>query len=561
MDTVESSWKGVNEVIDPANLAEGYLSLGRNIRCEDGKIKNRGGHRKTVLTNKITDGNSPVARGTIYGSCEYIGSDGERAVVYFGASEAYYSRLGTHCKTLAYPAGETIDSNVMAFQADNEIRVMRGRGNIPFVLRENAEAFTIVDQSTPISSYERMPSGQFGIYAFGRIFILDGDVLKPSLIGEFDLFDPLDYYEIDTGTNDIGTGIFIFDKNKIVVTKENSIYAITDVDSSLEYAEVIVLTKNFGCQAPKAIASVGGDLWIPTASGVYPVSQLFDSRYKDSPVSVADPIKRSYEMTDFSRIEQMVGVVDGGYYYLATPVSASLKDETGSFPVSRVLVYSIKNGEWMGYDEATTDFDVAGFAKLKIGKELYLCGVSRNGYIFLYGYDQQLNDTVTANGNNAVSALAITRGYGYAGLLDSKHIQLGVRIRTQNPKYSLGYAVDGVSENGFVATDKTMSASQYSVIGKTDFDGTNNNGDFFNPYRQDYSLYASNTGFVIENNVNDLEYILLDIPQDSVHRLRLVKNGRYFQIKVLLKRGFIEVVNIGSQSMQTGKTFTKGKTN
>jgi hypothetical protein len=576
----DTYFRGVNELVDPASLAEGYVSYAKNKRFIEGRAVDRGGHLRTVWTNLDTDPTTSVSpAGTVFGLCEYVDATGGRFGILFHATSASLVKAGRHRRVLAYPAGVTITQPMNAVQADSAVYAFIGDGITPMSW-DGVGDFVLVDQSETGNSFIRMPKGRFGIYYYDRLWVGFGDSLFPSLASDITLFDPVNEIPVGRGENDFLTGAYPFNQNSIVAVKRRSVYAVASIDGTLSNTIVEKVGDIVGSEARDGVLTDGALMWLPTTSGIYSINQAFETRLQAASTSLAKNVEKSYRGINAAGFARMAGIGFSGYYYWACPSSGSAVND-------RVFCYSLENREWCGFDENATDYDVAGWLRLDVGGEIKLCGVSKSGYIFIYAEDTQLAEGANANADNPVTTEMITRGYALPVYGAQANLGFEVNIKTINAKYSIYSRYDGVNEERAVVVDEVKDPTKYTVIGKRDYRLDNALLDFEDPYREDYRLIANDSGFLLDTTAfvhaildeegqpildesesiiydegtgTDTSSIDLDHRQDFRHGVRNTRASRYTQLRFVNKRGGSELIAVKSLAKPNGRSAISKQT-
>jgi hypothetical protein len=138
-----------------------------------------------------------------------------------------------------------------------------------------------------------------------------------------------------------------------------------------------------------------------------------------------------------------------------------------------------------------------------------------------------------------------------------------------------------------IVDDETRSPTKYTVIGKKDWLPSNVLLDFESPYREDYTLFANESGFLLDTT--KVEYLILDEAGDPIldesespiydertgtdtssarinhkqdyrHGIRNVRRGRYMQVRVVNKRGASELIFVKSISKPIGRSSISKQT-
>jgi len=130
----------------------------------------------------------------------------------------------------------------------------------------------------------------------------------------------------------------------------------------------------------------------------------------------------------------------------------------------------------------------------------------------------------------SVSMSVTTRAYAMQDPDGKRYAQVGLRMATWRPSYTVTGITDGVNETSSIASAQTRSNTTYSTDGTAAWDSSNVNNDHGNPWREDYSLTLG-TGINLGTGVNS------ELHQDSLARLRMSQRGNSLQLTLANTQG------------------------
>lgn len=154
--------------------------------------------------------------------------------------------------------------------------------------------------------------------------------------------------------------------------------------------------------------------------------------------------------------------------------------------------------------------------------------VIKNSGLFDWAYvDLVQGSQITTQ---SVSMSVTTRAYSMQDPDGKRYSQVGLRVATWRPSFTLTGLTDGVNETASIASAQTRSNTTYSTAGTAAWDSSNANNDHGNPWRQDYSVTLA-TGFNLGSGVD------LELHQDSLVRLRMDQRGNSCQLTLANTQG------------------------
>lgn len=122
----------------------------------------------------------------------------------------------------------------------------------------------------------------------------------------------------------------------------------------------------------------------------------------------------------------------------------------------------------------------------------------------------------------SVSTSVTTRAYAMQDMDGKRFQQVGLRLVTWDPTFSITGLTDGVNETSTVATGQTRSNTVYS-IDQAAWVSSNANDDHGDPWREDYSV-ALGAGFNLGSGVDP------ELEQQSLVRLKMQQRGNSCQL-------------------------------
>lgn len=497
MSDGDTAWMGLNMEASPGSLPQGYYARGENVRCDDGRIRSRGGHLMTTFTNRVVYSHNPQPLGTVYGACTFSDPNGtQTGAVLVCQDNAYLLYPGLAPQVLTYPTGMTITNLVHVFQDFDDVWIMRGEDLEP--IRWNTtkgsavmEMATAEDSGGTPSTYP-FPYADFGGSFDNRLYASKGkDELFISNILEPTHFASGGQFYINAGSDDRLVNAVPFSQGRLVVFKNQSIYVLSTAASLADWSNTL-LTSDVGLLARDAAVSVGADLYFLAEDGVRSLNQVDDTRFE----AVAEPLSKSIQPIIDNINPAAAGNAQMTYIdnrlFLALP--------TGNDTLNKsVLVYNFSNKAWESIDNS--EFDVAKWLKLDYSGRKQLFGVTSDGRVFAYDYDWECADYEDTTTTNPVTTMFETRGYTENTLGPKRRVSGEVAIASWAPALTISTVTDGVNESHDSLVNHTKSRVSYETFNRTDWDPTNDNDDFNTPYREDYSVAPGNTGIYLKDGI------------------------------------------------------------
>lgn len=229
---------------------------------------------------------------------------------------------------------------------------------------------TIVGGTTPTEC--DFPPTSTAIYHKNRIYlkysrdeIAVSDYL-PNGNGNW-LFDlTIQALTINQGDEQDIVGFHPWTRDEILVFKNNSIYAAKFADNTstpdvvLANSYVRSLTFDIGCVAQSSIANVSGMVFFLSQKGIYRLEPQLDVSLLANTAPMSTQIQKYIDRVNANYVNNSVGSVYNGRYYLAVPVDNSSVN-------NHVFVYNLNNQMWESVDTYPSSIDIKNILMAKSG--------------------------------------------------------------------------------------------------------------------------------------------------------------------------------------------------
>lgn len=582
----DASLLGIMQNTKPNLVERGYGYAAVNKSFINGQCIDRGGHTATLLLNTKGDGATGSTPGHLalesgglfqLENLSYLLTEGgtgssyipvpksdERCTIRYNTlggnigamvitkTKGYIVQPGALAQEISFPSGFTIENKCFAIQALDRVFVFQGDGLQPIVYDPAISKTAFVyppDTTVTTGGYESIAWGKHAVYFFDRLWVFQGNTVKPSGIKDPYTYDPLQYIPIQLGAADRGVALFIWNQNTIMAFNENSIYAITGITGDLSGVGRQMVSPEVGCISPWCIVASGEDLYFYSGGAIYSVKQAFETRLQASSVSMADPILPTLSRVNQAYAKYAVSAVSNNRFYFSVPLDGSTENNA-------VLVYNNINKAWEGYHQSSSSkFNVSSFVSFPFLGKNRLFGLSKLGYIFLYDYDEaDMIDTVSALERYPATSTFLSRGYCGSnseyygqmygsGAMNKFAMDCVLHMQSLNPTYSVSILSDDVNNERFVEIGKTRNNRNYKTWGKSKFVLSNVSNDFSLPYRDDYRINLLDSPMYLWNGVNTQNRQSFSLP------FKVFAVGNYFMVKVTNVGGNTNITNIELASL------------
>lgn len=374
-----------------------------------------------------------------------------------------------------------------------------------------------------------MPPLREAVYIGNRVVGIFGN----DLLAIGDNFNPLVYLplvneiKLNTGTNDRVVAIYPFNQTTVVIFKQRSILALTNLYGDLSSLTLIEVTRDFGCVSQRSIASTGSDLIWLSQRGIVTLKQTEYGISQSMPIPLSDPISATVATIDWKSADKACGAYADNKYFCSVPVSygTGVNDITLTFN----FLTSSWDGIWSGSMLIPRQFE-----RIFHGTENRLIWANEDGFICYFDKNAGLDRL-----SDGIDAPIITsvklRAYDCGGLEHKQWTGLDISMSAIDPIYAVIGSKDGGFDQTYLRSNETRSRTAYSYYGSSTYDTTNANDDFKAPYRLDYAVTCGDYVATGENG------IVLGQLQAFIDKMRLRGHSSTYQVQVDTRHGEVVI--------------------
>lgn len=224
------------------------------------------------------------------------------------------------------------------------------------------------------------------------------------------------------------------------------------------------------------------------------------------------------------------------HVYFAVPLDGAMVNNA-------VLVYSTLTQRWAGYDLSDRT-NVLDFVKFTYAGAIRLGFLSSDGFLCLYedGYYDQTGDAEGNITNNHITSLVRTRGYGGGSAGYKRYFRCTGRLASWFGQYSVSTVPNGYNEQRVLVSWTKDNTRYHRPHGEPAWDDSNINGDWDQPYREDYSADMDGTQVTDGDSQGTMAY---DVLQETDEGWSVpVTGASSAQVELESTRGRLEVIGI-----------------
>ena len=442
-----------------------------------------------------------------------------------------------------------------------------------------------------------MPNATHGVHVANRIAVptkydasstaygnkQDFIAVSDSLDHAHTFFDQL--FRINFGSNSEIKELILFDENRLLILKDKDIHMVTgfistDTNSTLSgSASLQAVVNNYGVPNRGTAVAVGGNVYFyASRRGVVSLAQTEQSKVRGVDQPLSEPIQPLIDRIDARNEDKIRLAYWDNKLWLACPLDGGNSGENNC-----LLVYDFLNSQWVSHDQGTAIKPKEFFtAEYNNAQRLFFVGT--DGFINLVEENWEGDDVADLTkldglATEGITSTLLTRGYGQPDIDHRNYKTATVNISTWNASYTVKAKPDGVEESQTLCTDRTKSrTAYYRPFDAAPYEEDNQNDDFANPYREDYSvtLDVDSGGFQTEGGddivtesgadiINEsaagglslgTNGIKLDRMQQTLEPFSLTpRMGRYTQIELTNTQGRLEVTQAHLTSNQGDRTI------
>jgi hypothetical protein len=552
----DTAFVGVNERLAPTALPSGYVARAKNCRFRDGRISTRRG--VTILPWSLgADGLTPF--GAVY--CSILFSDPNQPVDWILTAAdggVWKCRPGFPASAVSLPTGVvlTAATATMFVQCMNIVLLLRGTDEEPLVCDNIDVGFRAVVQTEQMTDAGTnvMPNASYGAFTFQRL----GVIQEKDQLALSDYLDYTRYQEVTQttqiggGTNDKLVVIAPFADSTIVCFKEKSVRKLSNATGTITEMSQENVTDQYGCIAARTVCSSGADMFWLSQKGIADLQMTVTNAQQATNRTLSDPMLVTWGRINWQAVSGATADIWDNRLYLALPLDMSTFNNA-------VVVYDFLNQAWAGVDESDAGaVNVQSWIKIVINGQFRLVALGNDGLFRLWdeGWeDEELVDGVVTS--TPIEMDFYSRGYQCTGNEPQQFLGLTMHFASFNPCYTISTVSNGVSSEMSHRDAITRDRTVYDLAGMAPYDPSNNNDDFSERGRQDYSIpllpsitadntsiTADNTDITADDDSTGLVLrsgVVLNQLQDQLERIPMTEQALYEQVRVRNTTGRLEI--------------------
>jgi hypothetical protein len=529
----------------PAELPNGVLSEGRNVRMDSASIRPRGGTIEPVHANIET-------LGTLYGSGLFSdpNNSSEEWIILAAADGVWMVREGRYPNKRGLQTGQTISDLVTFVQCFSTVVMLRGEDLVPLAWNGSfTSRYNLITRSVGGDGTEEIPNSIVGRLFKNRLVVKSSrDSLAVSDAGDYTRYDPvMEDFTFNEGSDDEITGFDLYEESTLAVFKDQSIYGVANVYGDLSDIRGLEVDRSgIGLCSQSAIQRWGSKLmFMHKDSGIWSIDAADNASGKIylSEWPISDDIEPLINRINWKYADKIVSCQLGNYIYWFVPLDGVAYNNVA-------LVFNRRKGRWEGYDIWD---DAIGMRIDNVHVTDWLGTKAIYGVDFASGKVRLLyvdNEDVISGTHYGITMKAYTRGYRVDSREFLKTRRVYVDIRSQNPRLTVELKVQGVNRSETLISQRTKDRTKYYTWGKAAFNITDPSNTFSDPSRQDY-LLRSNDGVPSNNGVQN------NLKQESTEGNKARSNGRFGQVVITNDQWYCEVMGVrlgGQETRRSEKT-------
>ena len=275
-------------------------------------------------------------------------------------------------------------------QAFDKCILSRGASNTHLVLTSLDTGFIEAPAASGAGGTENIPNADTTLFFQNRLLVphtpaagYKADHVAVSDILDYTSYDPVySSFKINQGDSDAIKRLYKFNDQTVVVFKDTSIYAVSNLQGDWSTNAVLdQITTEYGLVGPRSVANTGDDLWFLSQRGVVSLRQTELNKLQGVNQPQSGPIQPVIDRIDFATAKETAcGAYWRDRYYLSVPLDGGQQNNA-------VLVYDFLNQAWSGYDDGDAiNIKYLFIADFQGSEHLYY--VDYNGTIGLYEYGE-----------------------------------------------------------------------------------------------------------------------------------------------------------------------------
>lgn len=253
----------------------------------------------------------------------------------------YFSQVNNAAQQMTLPSGIEIESDVTFTQAFDTFIMFRGHDLDEIQLTGVNQAWTNIVQTDTGDGTQPIPRAVRAEFLANRIFIpTRADELIVSDFGDHTRYLPaISELKVNQGSSDKIVNIAKFNDTTLVVLKNRSIYALSNIYGELSEAQLDTITDQFGLLAAESLKHCGSDLLFLSEHGVMSIRQTEQNKLQSVTLPLSEPIQPLIERINWNYAGNSVAAYWNNRYYLAVPLDDA--EELGPELVPQGKLYTV----------------------------------------------------------------------------------------------------------------------------------------------------------------------------------------------------------------------------
>jgi len=494
----------------PPLVPPGFVSAAVNARVVDGVYESRLGMFSPAWTRYASDDfpyRSSYLREdddayvasyrTTYGAGLFTdpGEEGDTWIVRVCATALVFTRETEIGRIVPFGSGLSVTGPVQVVQNFNKLVIVRGNDYTSLVWSGSwVDAVTELVPSSVPSGYAAVPNASYAVAWRERLVLLsDRDDLALGRIGDNTLYGngtSNDLIYVNRGRGDRLRSAAPLGGQSLLVLKSQSLHVLTFAEADASDARLDAVPVDMQFDSPHTTVTSDGRVWWLDRRGIR--SAQIESVNADNKVIVKVELMSDLIAPLIRRINWAVAslfraAVTEERIYFAVALDAQ------STPQS-IIVWNRNNSAWESLDQWDTT-TLTSFAVLDLvpgmpwlnQPRLFAVGSDGRHACLDYGLgEDSVGWVATLPVRANISSSITTRGYTADTNDPKRFVRAQVQIDTWAPTATLTATYDGLGETQTLSAISRDRRKYFN--GSADFDGTNSDGRFHDPRRQDYSL-------------------------------------------------------------------------
>jgi hypothetical protein len=340
----------MNDRLAPERLQKNQFALGKNLETRYGGARSRRGSWLVNRDHEISSNNYAEVTGA--GVYESVTSGERNSLVYsaYSASddETYFYRIGYPFSgtrsLMTLPTPMVGEQKVRFVQAYDYIYALRDGGE---PLRWSGEVSTSTWEVVPNGTSGAMPTGREGLYAYNRLWLIEGDdtiIASDLLSANWDRIN--NEFRVEQGDGTRLVALRPFSNGNLIAFKERGIAVISGANNFTTTSDMTMqfIDDRIGCIAPDTAVAIGKDVFFLGREGVWTIQQTSEQNAQLVELPLSEPIWGLMQDISWQYADRFSAASYDNYYLLAVAVDGN------EYP-NRVLAYDLLSRSWVGYWE------------------------------------------------------------------------------------------------------------------------------------------------------------------------------------------------------------------